>query len=81
LEKKPKATEWSDHQTVSDVAYAAKIIVNVKAGREVKQGCCLSPILFSLYIEYLTNRRTNNSHCKSQMTLSSWLRKKWCYRA
>jgi hypothetical protein len=30
------------------------VIKSVKIGREVRQGCCLSPILFNAYCEYLT---------------------------
>jgi hypothetical protein len=47
---------------------------SVKIGREVKQGCYLSPILFNVYDECLTkealrvwrlqNRRANHSHCE-----------------
>jgi len=27
---------------------------SLKIGRRVRQGCCLSPVLFDLYNEYLT---------------------------
>jgi hypothetical protein len=29
---------------------------NVKTGRRVTKGCCLSPIVFNLYSEYLNNK-------------------------
>jgi hypothetical protein len=33
----------------------------VKIGRGVRQGCCLSPILFNLYSEYLTKEALEGS--------------------
>jgi len=34
---------------------------SVKIGRGVRQGCCLSPILFNLYSEYLTKKALEGS--------------------
>ena len=64
----------------------------VKDGRTVRQGCCLSPILFNLYSECLTmeslegfghfKREVQVSTLRNrQITLYCCLRKKRCYRA
>ena len=34
---------------------------SVKTGRGVRQGCCLSRILFNLYSEYVTNKALEQS--------------------
>jgi hypothetical protein len=54
--------DWCERILISNlyVAQSIKVRLNrgetrsVKIGRRVRQGCCLSPILFNLYSEYLT---------------------------
>jgi hypothetical protein len=54
--------DWRERRLISNLymVQSVKVRLNrgearrVKIGREVRQGCCLSPILFSLYSEYLT---------------------------
>ena len=53
---------WRERRLISNLhmAQSVKVRLNrgetrsVKIGRVVRQGCCLSPILFNLYSEYLT---------------------------
>ena len=75
--------DWHERRLISNLymAQSGKVQMNrgetrsVKNGRGVKQGCCLSPILFNLYSERLTNealegfgrlqnRQANHSHCE-----------------
>jgi hypothetical protein len=75
--------DWGERRLISKL-YMDQIVKikldqgqarSMKIGREVRQGCCLSPILFNLYKEYLTrehleeysrflNRKTSNSRCE-----------------
>jgi len=55
-------TDWRERRLISNLYMAQSIKVrlnrgetrSVKTGRGVRQRCCLSPILFNLYSEYLT---------------------------
>jgi hypothetical protein len=63
---KGNGIHWCERRLISKLYVEQSVIIrldqgetrSVKIGRGVRQGCCLSPILFNLYSEYLTKEGT-----------------------
>jgi hypothetical protein len=59
---KENGIDWRERRLISKLYMEQSVKIrlhqgetrSVKTGRGVRQGCCLSPILFNLYSEYLT---------------------------
>jgi hypothetical protein len=59
---KKTGIDWRENRLISNLYMAQSVKVRlklgdtrrVKIGRWVRQGCCLSPIMFNIYSEYLT---------------------------
>jgi hypothetical protein len=66
---KGTGSDWHERRLISNLYMAQSVKVrlnrketsNVKIGGGVTQGCCLSPILFNLYSEYLTEEALEGS--------------------
>ena len=66
---KVNGIEWRESKLISKLYMGQRVKIrpnrgetrSVKIGRGVRQGCCLSPILFNVYSEYLTKETLEGS--------------------
>jgi hypothetical protein len=95
---KKTGIDWREIRLISKLYMAQSVKVwldqgvtkSVKIGRGVRHGCCLSPLLFNLYSEYVTQEALEGledfkvgqiiSTVRYADDLCYWLRKKQYYR-